>query len=92
MAPMVDVVLDDHRRRFILRQAPSAEVEQHRIVLKEAIQTSRLVSALPDINERDLSSELRVRTQQLQDAYDVLYDTELSDEEAEQILKQVFPE
>ena len=76
----------------MLRQASPTELEAHRNTLKEAIQTSRLVNALLDINEREVCSELRVRTQQLQDAYDVLYDSELSDEQAEQILKQVFPE
>jgi hypothetical protein len=88
----VDLVLDDHRSRFLLREATPAELEQHKVVLKEAIQTSRLVNALPDINQRGLYAELRVRTQQLQDAYDVLYDTELSEEQTEQILKQAFPE
>jgi hypothetical protein len=88
----IDLVLDDHRSRFLLREASPSELEQHKVVLKEAIQTSRLVNALPDINERGLYAELRVRTQQLQDAYDVLYDTELSEEQAGQILKQAFPE
>lgn len=88
----VDLVLDDHRSRFLLREASLAELEQHKVVLREAIQTSRLVNALPDITERGLYAELRVRTQQLQDAYDVLYDTEISQQLEEQILKQAFPE
>ncbi len=42
--------------------------------------------------EPDLASGLKVRAQQLQDAYDTFHDAGLSDEKAAQILRQVFPE
>jgi hypothetical protein len=53
-----------------------------------------LINALiadPDFNQSDLVSRLRVRIQQLEDAYNTFHDPELSDEKAERILQQVFP-
>jgi hypothetical protein len=46
----------------------------------------------PQFGEPDLLSRLQVRIQQLQDAYDTFHDTTLSDAQAQEILKQVFPE
>jgi hypothetical protein len=39
-----------------------------------------------------LVSRLQVRARQLQDDYDTFHDTTLSDTQAEEVLKQVFPE
>ena len=46
----------------------------------------------PEYGDPDLSSRLNVRIQQLEDAYNTFHDSELSDEDAERVLRQVFPE
>jgi len=55
----------------------------------------RLINTLIDVpgfNEPDLVSGLQVRLRQLQDAYDTFHDLTHSDAQAEEVLKQVFPE
>lgn len=91
----IDRMLDIHRANFVLREAKAAELEQHKTGLKLAIRMSLLINTLiedPDFNEPELVSRLKVRIQQLKDAYDTFHDSELSEERAEEILKQVFPE
>jgi hypothetical protein len=39
-----------------------------------------------------LVSRLQLRIRQLQDAYDTFHDVDLSNEQAEEVLKRVFPE
>ena len=91
----MDRMLDIHRANFVFREATAAELEQHETGLKVAIRTSLLINTLiedPEFNEPDLASRLRVRIQQFKDAYDTFHDSELSEEGAAEILKQVFPE
>jgi len=91
----MDRMLDIHRANFVFRQATAAELEQHKTGLKFAIRTSHLINTLvedPDFNEPELVSRLKVRIQQLKDAYNTFHDSELSEEKAEEILKEVFPE
>jgi hypothetical protein len=90
----MDRILDIHRANFVFRQAAPAELEQHKLGLKSSLRTCYLINALiadPDFNQSDLVSRLRVRIQQLEDAYNTFHDPELSDEKAERILQQVFP-
>jgi len=90
----MDRMLDIHRANFVFREATAAELEQHRTGLKWAIRTSLLISTViedPDFNEPDLTSRLKVRIQQLKDAYDTFHDSELSEGRAAEILKKVFP-
>ncbi len=64
-------------------------------MFKEAIRMSHFINALiadPDFNEPDLTARLRVRIRQLQDAYDTFHEATLSDAQAGEFLKQVFPE
>ena len=91
----MDHILDIHRSNFVFRQPTPKELEEHKTALKESIRTCLFINALvadPDFNEPDLVARLQVRIRQLQDAYDTFHDPTLSDEQAEQILQQVFPE
>lgn len=91
----MDRILDIHRSNFVFRKASPAQLEQHKSGLKLAIRFSHWLHALiadPDFNEPELVSRLKVRARQLQDAYDTFHDPELSDEKADQILREVFPE
>lgn len=91
----MDRMLDIHRANFVFREATAAELEQHKTVLKLAIRTCLLINTLvedPEFNEPDLAPRLRIRIQQLKDAYDTFHDSEFSEEKAAEILKQVFPE
>ena len=90
----IDRILDIHRSNFVFRDATPKDLEEHRQVLKLSIRCSHLINALiadPDFNAPDLVSRLQIRIRQLQDAYDTFHDTTLSNDEAEKILKQVFP-
>lgn len=91
----MDRILDIHRANFVFRQPAPKELEEHKTALKLSIRTCLLINALiadPDFNEPGLARRLQVRIRKLQDAYDTFHDTTLSDEQAEKILKQAFPE
>ena len=91
----MDRMLDIHRSNFVFREATGPALEEHKAGLKLAIRFNNLINVLlsdPDFKEPDLVSGLKVRAQQLQDAYDTFHDAGLSDEKAAQILRQVFPE
>jgi hypothetical protein len=91
----MDGLLEVHRSMFVFRQATAAQLEEHKMGVKLAIEYSRCIKDLiadPEFNEPDLVSRLQVRIQQLQDAYDTFHDPQFSDAEAEELLKQVFPE
>ena len=91
----MDRILDLHRSNFIFREPTAAALAQHKTGLKAAIRTCHLINALiaaPDFNEPDLTARLQVRIRQLQDAYDTYHDATLSDAQAGEFLKQVFPE
>ena len=90
----MDHVLDVHRSHFVFRRPMQTQLEEHKRLLTENIRTCLFFNALigaPDFNEPDLVARLQVRIRQLQDAYDTFHDPTLSDEQAEKILKQVFP-
>ncbi len=91
----MDGMLDVHRSNFVFREPTPAQIEEHKTGLKLAIRYCLFINTLiadPDFNEPDLVSRLQVRLRQLKDAYDTFHDTTLSDAQAEEILKQVFPE
>ena len=91
----MDRILDIHRRNCVFRAPTAADLEEHKTMFKTAIRTSHLIKALiadPDFNEPDLTARLQVRIRQLQDAYDTFHDDTLSDAQAGEFLKQVFPE
>jgi hypothetical protein len=91
----VDGILDVHRSSFVLREPTPAQLAEHKTVLKLAIRYCLFINTLiadPEFNEPDLVSRLQVRVRQLQDAYDIFHDTTVSDAQAEEVLKQVFPE
>ena len=92
---LCDRVLDVHRSNFVFREPGPAALEEHKTVLKAIIRTCLLINASvldPDFNEPDLASRLQIRIKQLEDAYSTFHDPTVSDEKADQILKQVFPE
>jgi len=91
----MDQLLSVHRTQFVLREPTPAQLENHKIALKEAIRYCLAINTLiadPDFNEPELVARLQVRIRQLQDAYDTFHDTTLSSEQAEEVLKRVFPE
>jgi hypothetical protein len=91
----MDRVLAIHRSNFVYREASADELAQHKTALKLAIRFTNVINTLiadPDFNEPDLVARLRIRSQQLQDAYDTFHDPEVSDEKAEQVLREVFRE
>ena len=91
----MDRILNVHRSNFIFRAPTAAALAEHKTALKAAIRTSHLINALiadPDFNEPDLTARLQVRIRQLQDAYDTFHGATLSDSQAGEFLKQVFPE
>jgi len=91
----MDGILNTHRANFVFREGGAGQLEEHKATLKLAIRTCLWINALiadPDFNEAELVARLQTRTRQLQDAYDTLFDTTLSTEAGEKILKQVFPE
>jgi protein-tyrosine-phosphatase len=91
----MDAILSIHRSNYVFREATPAQLAEHKTALSSAIEYRHLVKARIDdpwFNEPDLVSRLQVRIQQLQDAYDTCHDTTLSDAQANEILKQVFPE
>ncbi|MGA2751425.1 MAG: hypothetical protein ABSG59_21880 [Verrucomicrobiota bacterium] len=91
----MDGILDIHRSNFVFREATPAQLEEHKVALRLAIRYCLWMHPLiadPEFDEPDLVSRLQVRIRQLQDAYDTLHDTALSEEQAEKVLRQVFPE
>jgi hypothetical protein len=91
----MDKILDIHRNNFVFREVTPAELEQHKIVIGRAIRYCnglKFIVAEPGTNQPDLTRRLSIRVRQLQDAYDTFHDSEVSDEEAERALQQVFPE
>jgi hypothetical protein len=90
----MDGMLDIHRANFVFREASPIELQEHRKGFKEAIRASLIFYAViadPEFNQPDMASRLQIRIRQLQDAYDTFLDPSLSAEQAEKILKQVFP-
>lgn len=91
----MDHILDLHRKKFLFREPTPGELDEHKAALKLAIRTCLLINTLiadPDFNEPGLVSRLRIRIQQLQDAYDTFHDPTLSDAQAEEFLGRIFPE
>jgi len=89
-----DRILDLHRSNFVFRLATPKELEQHEVALSSTIRTCNWMHAViadPQAHEPGLASRLRIRIQQLQDAYYTFHDPTLSDDEAERILSHVFP-
>jgi hypothetical protein len=90
-----DRILDIHRANFVFREATPNELEEHKLALKLTLRTCRSIHLLiadPDFDESDLVPRLQVRIQQLEDAYNTFHDRTLSDEKADQVLREVFPE
>jgi hypothetical protein len=91
----MDAMLEVHRSMFVFREPAPAQLKEHKSGLKLAIRYCLFLNTLiadPDFNEPELVSRLQVRARQLQDAYDTFHDPALTDAQAEEVLKQVFPE
>jgi hypothetical protein len=91
----MDGIMDVHRSNCVFREPTPVQLAEHKIGLEVALEYCRLINTLiddPGFNEPDLVSRLQVRMRQLQDAYDTFHDPTLSDAQAEEVLKQVFPE
>ena len=89
----VDRMLDAHRSAFVFREASAGQLSEHRRAFERAIRYSLLMSALiegPDFDDPKLAARLRVRIQQLKDAYATFHDPDISDGKAEEILRRAF--
>lgn len=88
----MDDTLNVHRRDFVLREPTPIELERHKGALRLAIEHCHLIErwiARPEFDE--LKSRLELRIRLLEDAYNTLFDRKLSDEQAEQMLRENFP-
>jgi hypothetical protein len=91
----MDGMLEVHRSMFVFREPALEQLKAHKNGLKLAIRYCLVINTLiadPDFNEPELAARLLVRVRKLQDAYDTFHDPSLSDAQAEEVLKQVFPE
>jgi hypothetical protein len=91
----MDGLLEVHRSMYVFREPAPAQLEAHKAGVKLAIEYCLFFKELiadPEFNEPDLISRLQVRIRQLQDAYDTFHDPKFSDAQAEEVLKQVFPD
>jgi hypothetical protein len=90
----IDGILDIHRRSYVFREPTPAQLSEHKVGLELAIEYCRLISILidvPEFTDPDLAARLEIRLRQLRDAYGTFHDDTLSDAQAEEVLKQVFP-
>ena len=85
----------DWQRREILQREPSPEkLEQHRAGLKWLLRFAKAVyftASDPDYPDRRLASELKGRIIQLEHSWRMVHEP-MSQAEADQLLKDVFPE
>ena len=85
----------DRQRREIFDCAPSPEkLQEHRTALKLMLRVARalyLTSCDPDYADQHLAGELRGRLLQLDHSWRIVHDP-MPKAEADQLLKQVFPE
>jgi hypothetical protein len=90
----MDRVLDIHRSNFVFREPTAAELKSHETVIGVATRTCKWMSTLianPDFDS-EMQSRLSIRMKQLEDAYNTFHDPGISEEKANQVLRQVFPE
>ena len=91
----MDSIQDVHRSNFCVPRADTGAIDRAQdspeAGYPDLLHLNTLI-ADPDFNEPDLVSRLQVRIRQLQDAYATFHDSTLSDAQAENVLKQVFPE
>jgi hypothetical protein len=91
----MDEVLNVHRNEFVFQLPNAVQLAEHKKALEQCIQIGHFAALAlsSSLNfDRDLMPRLQVRIRQLQDAYDTFHDETLSDDQAEKILQQVFPE
>lgn len=85
----------DRQRHEILERVPSPEnLQEHRAALKLMLRFARalyLTACDPDYPDGPLTSELHGRLLQLEHSWRMIHDP-LPEAEADQLLKQVFPE
>src|SRR6266567_769369 len=85
----------DWQRREILKGRPSREnLEKHSAGLKWLLRFARaiyLTAADPDYPDRRVANELKGRVLQLEHSWRMVHEP-MPDAEAEQLLKEVFPE
>src|SRR5262249_12282731 len=90
-----DHILDVHRSRYLFRQPSARELEDHKTAVSECIETCAAMAAQFTVRlpvDHDLLARLQARMRQLKDAYDTFHDPQFGDEDADEILKRVFPE
>jgi hypothetical protein len=86
--------LDRQRHEILERVPPPESLQEHRAALKLMLRFARalyLTACDPDYPDRHLASELRGRLLQLEHSWRMIHEP-LPEAEADQLLKQVFPE
>jgi len=87
--------LDWQHREILRKGEPSPKaLDEHRSGLKWLIRFGRIIQltvADPDYPDKRLLNELEGRLTQLQESWKMVYEP-MSDEEAEKLLRQTFPE
>jgi hypothetical protein len=85
----------DWQRREVLERKPSQEkLDQHRAGLKWMLRFARaiyLTASDPDYPDRRIAAELRGRLLQLEHSWRMVQEP-MPDAEAEQLLREVFPQ
>jgi hypothetical protein len=86
----------DWQRREILgpRQPPKEKIEQHRDDIKWLLRFGRAIymtATDPDYPDKQISTELRGRLIQLEHSWRMVHE-QMPEAEAEQLLREVFPE
>jgi len=85
--------LDQQRARVLLGDPSPGELQQHQIALKWMLRFARalhLVAADPDYPDKRVADELEGRLLQLEHSWRMIHDR-LSGEEADKLLKELFP-
>lgn len=91
---LCDRFKDATRQTILARQATTAELEQHRSEMKLLLRITRLIHAEiadPDFPDRSLADDVAIRLRQMEDLWEIIH-SPMPDAEADQLLREVFPQ
>jgi hypothetical protein len=85
----------DWERDWVLKRGPCPEaLQQHRQDLKWLIRTIKLlhtVTSDPEFPDQSVANDFQVLLDRLNDSWRLVHDPGMSEEEADQILRECFP-
>ncbi|MEK7686333.1 MAG: hypothetical protein AAB466_13020 [Verrucomicrobiota bacterium] len=91
---MCDEFKEGTRQTMLARQPSESELKQHRKGMKMFLRMTRLLHAEvadPDFPDRSLAAELTIRLRQMEDLWEMIHNP-IPDDEADKLLRAVFPE